>query len=227
MLYTVYCDESYHLQKDTSSVMVLGAMYCLEDTLSVILDRCHEVFKQTIAAKDRPTLGEREIYVPLKWIEEKAEIFWHVASIEQKQGLNITPCNNDISSSCCDENCVIGKDTITLGNGDIRAKCIFRAVRIGWIYEIIDLYNDGDLRVRYWEKVNSDKSNRLYLRYMEEEIDYLVVFGDSGKKNVRLITAYPVFFINAKKIYEKDYQDYIKKPVIAVRKPESPSKHVR
>ena len=28
MIYTVYCDESCHLQNDQSSVMVLGAMYC-------------------------------------------------------------------------------------------------------------------------------------------------------------------------------------------------------
>lgn len=28
MLYTVFCDESCHLQKDSSSIMVLGAMYC-------------------------------------------------------------------------------------------------------------------------------------------------------------------------------------------------------
>jgi len=31
MLYTVFCDESCHLQKDNSSVMVLGAMYCLSE----------------------------------------------------------------------------------------------------------------------------------------------------------------------------------------------------
>ena len=30
MLYTVFCDE-LHLQKDNSSVMVLGAMYCLSE----------------------------------------------------------------------------------------------------------------------------------------------------------------------------------------------------
>ena len=31
MLYTVFCDESCHLQKDNSSIMVLGAMYCLSE----------------------------------------------------------------------------------------------------------------------------------------------------------------------------------------------------
>ena len=32
-----------------------------------------------------------------------------------------------------------------------------------------------------------------------------------SEKRVRLITAYPVFFISSKKDYEKDYQNYIKK----------------
>lgn len=97
-----------------------------------------------------------------------------------------------------------------MGNGDTRAKCIFRAARVGWIREIILLYNAGDSRVKYWEKINSNKKNRLYLRYQEDEIDYLVVLEDKSEKRVRLITAFPVFFISAKKDYEKDYQNYIK-----------------
>ena len=37
MLYTVFCDESCHLQKDNSSVMVLGAMYCLSEKRKQII----------------------------------------------------------------------------------------------------------------------------------------------------------------------------------------------
>ena len=66
-----------------------------------IFDVCHNIFKQTIAAKGRPLFHGREIYVPLKWIENKAEIFWHSASIEQKPRLDIKPCTNDISSAFC------------------------------------------------------------------------------------------------------------------------------
>ena len=103
-----------------------------------------------------------------------------------------------------------GIDSIILSNGDVREKCIYRAVRIGWISEVINMYNAGDLRVRYWEKVNSKKRKRLYLQYLEDEINYLVIFEEKSQKRVRLITAYPVFFISAKKDYEKDYQNYIK-----------------
>lgn len=74
----------------------------------------------------------------------------------------------------------------------------------------------------------------MYLRYQEEELDYLIVFEKKSEKRVQLITAYPIFFVSAKKDYEKDYQNYIKeiekeikKPMIAMRKPDSPSKRVR
>lgn len=67
--------------------------------------------------------------------------------------------------------------------------------------------NDGnDVRVKYWEKVNSKKKKRLYLRYQEEELDYLIVLEKKSEKRVQLITAYPVLFVNTK----KDYQNYIK-----------------
>ena len=177
--------------------------------LSVIFDNCHSTFKETIATKDRPLFRGMEIYVPLKWIENKAEIFWHSASIEQKEKLDIKPCTNDISSAFCPENCILGTEVITMNDGNIRAKCLYRALRVGWIREIIELYNANDVRVKYWKKVNSKKKTRLYLRY-QEEVDYLIVFEKKSEKRVQLITAYPVFFVSAKKDYEKDYQNYIK-----------------
>jgi hypothetical protein len=175
-----------------------------------ILDKCHEVFKQTIATKDRPLFGNREIYVPLKWIENKAEIFWHSASIEPKPRLDIKPCTNDLSSAYCVDNCIAETDRIVMSNGDTRAKCIYRALRVGWIREVIELYNANDSRVKYWEKVNSAKRKRLYIRYQEEEIDYLVVLEDKSEKRVQLITAYPVFFVSAKRDYDADFQNYQK-----------------
>lgn len=178
--------------------------------LSEMFNECHRRFKETIAAKERPLLRDKEIYVPLKWVESKAEIFWHSASIEQKPRLDIKPCTNDLSSAFCLENCISGAELITMGNGDVRAKCLYRALRVSWIREVIELYNANDTRVKYWEKVNSKKRNRLYLRYQEEELDYLIVFEDKSEKRVQLITAYPVFFISAKQSYEKDYQNYIK-----------------
>lgn len=182
----------------------------LED-ISAIMDKCHIVFKEMMANKDnRAKLGEREIAVPLNWIECKAELFWHAASIEEKVKLNIQPCINDIASSLCANNCIDTFDSIVMNNGNKREKCIYRAVRVSWIREVIDLYNNSDKRVKYWEKINSNKKKRIYLRYQEAEIDYIVILEDKSDKRVVLITGYPVFFISAKKDYECDYQNYIK-----------------
>lgn len=164
-----------------------------------------------MANKDnRAKLREREIAVPLNWIECKAELFWHAASVEEKAKLDIQPCINDITSSLCANNCIDAFDSVIMNNGTEREKCIYRAVRVSWIREIIDLYNKGDKRIKYWEKINSNKKNRIYLRYQEAELDYIVILEDKSDKRVVLITGYPVFFISAKKDYESDYQNYIK-----------------
>ena len=140
-----------------------------------IMNKCHEIFKNTMASKEnKPQFKGKEIMVPLKWLDYKAEIFWHSASIEPKSRLDILPCNNDITSSLCGNNCIIAADLIVL-NGVEREKCLYRAVRVNWIKPIIEMYNAGDTRVKYWEKVHSNKKNRLYLRYQEEEIDFLIV----------------------------------------------------
>lgn len=182
----------------------------LED-ISAIMDKCHIVFKETMANKgNRAKLGEREVAVPLNWIDFKAELFWHAASIEEKVKLDIQPCINDIASSLCANNCIDAFEPIIMNNGTEREKCIYRAVRVSWIRKIIDLYNKGDKRLKYWEKINSKKKNRIYLRYQEAEIDYIVILEDKSDKRVILITGYPVFFVSAKKDYESDYQNYIK-----------------
>lgn len=176
-----------------------------------IIDKCHDVFKSTIGSKEkRPMLGEMEIFVPFEWIENKAEVFWHIGSIAEKENLKIFPCTNDISLAKCDSNCVTGTDFIVLKNGEVRNKCVYRASRVGWIVPIIEMYNSNDSRVVYWEKLNKEGRKRAYLRYREDEIDYLVVFEKKSDKKVRFITGYPLFFIDSKKESDKDYVKYIK-----------------
>ncbi|MDO4753566.1 MAG: hypothetical protein Q4A41_01055 [Bacillota bacterium] len=63
--------------------------------------------------------------------------------------------------------------------------------------------------MKYWEKINSNKKNRLYLRYQEEENDYLIVFEEKSSKRVTLITAFPVFFRSAKRDYDRDYLTFV------------------
>ena len=177
-----------------------------------IMNKCHDVFKTTMASKEnKPRLKGREVLVPLKWLDYKAETFWHSASIEPKNMLDILPCNNDVASALCNNNCITAINSIVL-NGMEREKCIYRAVRVNWIRSVLEMYNNDDSRVKYWEKVHStNKRKRIYLRYQEEEIDFLVILEDISDKRVRFITAYPIFFLSAKRDYEKDYQTYQKK----------------
>lgn len=176
-----------------------------------IMDKCHNTFKATLVSKkNKPRFKGREVLVPLKWLDYKAETFWHSASIESKQRLDILPCNNDITSSLCNNNCILETDYIML-NGIKREKCIYRAVRVNWIRSVLEMYNNNDSRIKYWEKIHpSNKKNRIYLRYEEEEIDFLVILEDVSKKRVRFITAYPIFFLSAKRDYENDYRSYQK-----------------
>lgn len=57
MLYTVFCDESCHLQKDDSPVMILGAMYCPSD-------KRKEIYSDIRAIKERHGLNSR---FEIKW----------------------------------------------------------------------------------------------------------------------------------------------------------------
>lgn len=41
--YNVYCDESCHLEKDTSPIMILGAMYCQEERKKQIYDEIRAI----------------------------------------------------------------------------------------------------------------------------------------------------------------------------------------
>ena len=68
--------------------------------------------------------------------------------------------------------------------------------------DIINLANEQDSRIKVWEK-----DRKLHLRYDYGDIDYVLIF--SSKKNIyKLISAFPVFYINKKETFDKDYNDY-------------------
>jgi hypothetical protein len=77
MLYNVYCDESCHLQKDSSTVMVLGAMYCLNE-------KKNKIYADIRAIKKKHGLSSR---LEIKWTKvseskidfylELLEYFWN------------------------------------------------------------------------------------------------------------------------------------------------------
>lgn len=178
-----------------------------------IIDLCYEIFKDCVLSKkNRPKLFEFEVIVPVEpWIEYKAQAFWHIVSLSEKDKSAILPCINDPSISKCDENCINHKYTVRLSNGESRDVCYYRATKAYWIQSIIRLANANDKNLKYWYKKDNKKKRReLYLRYQNKHIDYVVVLEDKNSKKFVLITAYPVFYTNSKKGFDKDYQSYLK-----------------
>lgn len=102
MLYTVFCDESCHLQKDNSSVMVLGAMYCLSE-------KRKQIYSDIRAIKEKHGLNS---HFEIKWTKvskskiefylELLDYFWTNSDLHYrglvatgKDKLNHTKYNND------------------------------------------------------------------------------------------------------------------------------------
>lgn len=174
-----------------------------------IIDKCYVIFKQSILNKDRPDLFGKKIYIPIEWLNYKAEMFWHVSSLSSIEDFKILPCNNDVSSVNCRKNCIENTGGITLSNGETRTLCHYRMTRVNWIREIIDLANIHNDRVKVWKKVQKDNKENLYLRYVYREIDYILVFEEKVNRYI-LKSAYPLFFIESKRNHDKDYNKYRK-----------------
>lgn len=84
MLYTVFCDESCHLQNDSSSVMVLGAMYCPDE-------KKKQIYSDIRAIKEKYNLNS---HFEIKWTKvseskiefylELLDYFWQNADLHYR-----------------------------------------------------------------------------------------------------------------------------------------------
>jgi hypothetical protein len=145
------------------------------------------------------------------------ERFMHICSIEDKEDYTIFPCNNDITYSLCRNKCLHHKaltDFQKIG----RTECTFRMSRIHWIPEIINLFNEGSVLVKNWQKPQKNKyTNRIenyeFIRYEDEINDYVVILKEDknkmgGIEKYSFITAYPVFFKRNKRDFDFQYKRY-------------------
>lgn len=83
-LYNVYCDESCHLEKDSSPVMILGAMYCL-------VEKKKEIFAEIRNIKKKYDISS---YFEIKWTKVSAskidfymellEYFWNNSDLHYR-----------------------------------------------------------------------------------------------------------------------------------------------
>ena len=84
-------------------------------------------------------------------------------------------------------------------------------VRLHWVKTIIELANNGDSRVQIWKKTKKDKT-KLYIRYIYLEIDYVLIFAVKPDQYI-FITAYPVYFIDSKNDFKKDYEKFMRQKI--------------
>lgn len=181
----------------------------IDNCISVedIINKTYNEFKTKIMDKSiRPNLFNKLVFIKFDhWIDYKAEMYWHLVSLHEKETFNIFPCGNNISENICSKNCIYKTKQVVLKNEQVRDICIYRAVRINWINDIIELANGEDCSVKKWIK-----DDKLYLRFRHEEVDYVVIF-EVKKNKYQLISAFPVFYINKKDVFDKDYKEYNKK----------------
>jgi hypothetical protein len=73
MLYTVFCDESCHLQNDSSPVMVLGAMYCPDE-------KKKQIYSDIRAIKEKHNLNS---HFEIKWTKvSKSKIEFYLEVLD-------------------------------------------------------------------------------------------------------------------------------------------------
>lgn len=176
------------------------------------IDIAYDYFSKNIADRaHRPALFDKEVYIDCtEYIDDRPVGFWHIVSLEDKHRFSkIVPCVNDPSIDLCSQNCITGKRQVSIKHGvENRYLCLYRAARLPWIIDLIKMANRDDPAVQVWLKPGGQKSNdKLYLRYRHTGNDFVAIFT-SQKRFYRLISAFPVFYLNEKHNMDKDYATY-------------------
>lgn len=172
-----------------------------------IINVTYNEFKKFYMDRDiRPNslFGKKLIIEFANWKEYKADSYWHLISLDEKEYFNVFPCGNKLSDHICLGNCIYKKRQIVRYNGAIRNICVYRALRIKWVLDIIRLADQNSNKIKKWEK-----NNNLYLRYKNNKIDYVVILA-SKRQTYKLISAFPVFYINKKQEFDNDFKFYNK-----------------
>lgn len=160
-------------------------------------------------------------------VNEKPEMFWHLAGWENKQVPNVPRynlCKNRPDwKIICGNNCssLIGK-IVTPHFGE-RTLCLYRMSMLPRILDIIELINNNQLdQITMWDftsRSGRHKNEQLYVRYKDSNEDYVVIFQyifDSGTRNINkmlLFGAFPVIFK-----YKRDELDRMERNSINVPK---------
>ena len=192
----------------------------LDCSCSCIFEQAYAVFETELKVKDtRPRLLDRFVFINFDdEFQGKPRSFWHIASIgDDDSKYEKIPCAGDPAESFCTYQCDPDHKENFLQTVN-RIPCCFRACRIRWIGEIIRLANENPPTplLRVWKQKNQRTGeNNLLIRFMENAVDYVVVFRAIYKHSdiymYQLVTAYPVVLPGFKRRFDKEYENYCRK----------------
>ncbi|MBO0962459.1 hypothetical protein J1P26_22455 [Neobacillus sp. MM2021_6] len=184
-----------------------------------ILEESFRLYELEIKNRQkRPELFGRQVYINVNpGPDGKDYGFWHIASIgEDDTKFDMFPCENHIAHRICRYKCDSEHQDNFLQEIN-SVPCIYRAHRVNWIKEIIDLANKdrNHPNLRIWQQAGK-KGKRLLIRFINEDVsmDYVLVFQIEYKPNksdirwYRLITGYPVVLKSYKKRFNKEFLEY-------------------
>lgn len=169
-----------------------------------IIDFFYQEFKKVYMGPQniKYLSGKRIFFDFFHVYDNKFEFFWHLISLSSSEKFDILPCINDVSSlKCSEQNCITQKNSILLSSGS-RNVCIYRGIRIHWVAKIITLAEKKDPSIKQWED-----SGCLYIRFQHETVDYIVILS-IRKKGLLFVSAYPIFYIHTKQIFDRKFKLY-------------------
>ncbi|MDY3359183.1 MAG: hypothetical protein SOY04_02085 [Clostridium celatum] len=196
-------------------------------TYKAILEKIYETYEAKVKyLYNEIDIKGIKIFFPLTApkILGKDRIFWHITGFESREisKINTHICNSDERSysKCrvvCNENCRSKQRKYKLDENTTKHFCIYRAIRVVWIPRIIQLYNEGDSRVRGWYNYQKDKKGnkrlQFYIRFIEGLTDYIIIFEAIKKEDLvtqyKFVTAFPVFFLDEKDRFDKSFNNQI------------------
>jgi hypothetical protein len=185
-----------------------------------LFEKSYQIFVEELKNRDsRPLLFGKFLYINERaGAQGKDEGFWHLASIgEDDTKFDMFPCQNHESHSICNYLCEADHEENYLKEIN-SIPCIYRAHKINWVKEIIDLASSepSHPNIRIW-KQKTKWDTRLKIRYVNKHIDFILIFAivynekRDDIKMYKLITAYPVVLKSYKRRFDREYEEEKKK----------------
>ena len=183
------------------------------------LDQIYEYYK-TLKSKKLIYNGKNVIFQNEHLILGRESEFWHLASLGLKETFKVLPCTRCESKRICPTNCNSEAFKVDLKGGlGERKLCTYRAHRINFVELILSLCNNGDPRIMKFKKNQKNKYKRWetkeFIRFVDTEldIDYIIILRFNSKSDKYIIvSAYPVFYVDTAKRFDKDYFKFQQSP---------------